>query len=420
MESRLFGLTRIELRRLAYQLAERNNIQHNFHHEMAGVDWLKGFLRRHQNLSVRTPEATSAARAMGFNKVAVGQFFGLLTKLMDDYNFRPTRIYNVDETGLTTVPKSQSKIIAMKGRRQVGTLTSAERGQLITAVLCTSAAGHYVPPFLIFPRMRMKEELLDGTPAETGYSCHISGWMQTHIFIEWMQHFIKHVKPTKNDPVLLLLDGHVTHTKNLKLIDLAKEHGIIMLCFPPHCTHRLQPLDVSFMGPLSTFYSQEVRWLRTNPGRVVTQFQVGRLFGQAYARAATVQTAVSGFSKTGIYPLSPQVFGEADFAAAETTERRPTDPVENNADEQVLEQEEEEPVAGPSCETTGRKTTHPQKCNTIEQEPVVGPSQRMSRETTPDPNVSSGSAREKMPEKNPISLNEPKPPMKSAYLAVSP
>ncbi|CAH1969809.1 unnamed protein product [Acanthoscelides obtectus] len=300
MESRLFGLTRIELRRLAYQLAERNNIQHNFHHEMAGVDWLKGFLRRHQNLSVRTPEATSAARAMGFNKVVVGQFFGLLTKLMDDYNFRPTRIYNVDETGLTTVPKN----------------------------------------------------------------------------------------------------GHVTHTKNLKLIDLAKEHGIIMLCFPPHCTHRLQPLDVSFMGPLSTFYSQEVKtWLRTNPGRVVTQFQVGRLFGQAYARAATVQTAVSGFSKTGIYPLSPQVFGEADFAAAETTERRPTDPVENNADEQVLEQEEEEPVAGPSCETTGPKTTHPQEGNTIEQEPVVGPSQRMSRESTPDPNVSSGSAREKTPEK---------------------
>lgn len=402
MESRLFGLTTTELRRLAYQLAQRNGLQHNFNNndQIAGLDWLKGFLRRHQNLSLRTPEATSAARAMGFNEVSVGKFFDLLTKVMEEFNFRPTRIYNVDETGLTTVPKSQSKIIAMKRRRQVGTLTSGERGQLITAVLCMSAAGHYVPPFLIFPRVRMKDELLDGTPAETAYSCHISGWMQTHIFIEWMHHFIKHVKPSKDDPILLLLDGHVTHTKNLDLIDLAREHGVILLCFPPHCTHRLQPLDVSFMAPLSTFYSQEVKaWLRANPGRIVTQYQVGRLFGQAYARAATIQTAVSGFSKTGIYPNNRHVFGDADFAAAQTTERTPTDLAETNA-----------------VETEREKS------------PVASPSHRMSRETTPDPNFSTllssetilkRTSREATPEKHSIALNQPEAPVKSSVNSVN-
>ncbi|CAG4968026.1 unnamed protein product [Parnassius apollo] len=73
MEERLFGLTTIELRRLAYQLSVKNGKAHNFNTDkkMAGVDWLKGFLKRHQNLSIRKPEATSAARAMGFNKVAV-------------------------------------------------------------------------------------------------------------------------------------------------------------------------------------------------------------------------------------------------------------------------------------------------------------------------------------------------------------
>lgn len=112
MESRLFGFTTTELRRVAFQLAERNQLEHKFNKEnrLAGLDWLKGFLKRHQDLSLRSPEPTSAARAMGFNQVAVGQFFDLLTSLIDKYKFRPTRIYNVDETGLTTVPKSNSKV----------------------------------------------------------------------------------------------------------------------------------------------------------------------------------------------------------------------------------------------------------------------------------------------------------------------
>lgn len=47
--------------------------------------------------------------------------------------------------------------------------------------------------------------------------------------------------------------------KNIELINMAREHNVIVVCFPPHCTHRLQPLDVSFVAPLSTYYEQEVK-----------------------------------------------------------------------------------------------------------------------------------------------------------------
>ena len=33
-------------------------------------------------------------------------------------------------------------------------------------------------------------------------------------------------------------------------------HNIYICAFPPHTTHRLQPLDVSLFAPLATFYSQ--------------------------------------------------------------------------------------------------------------------------------------------------------------------
>lgn len=324
METKLFGISFQDLQKLAYQLAERNGVSHNFSRntQEAGKEWVRGFRKRHPEITLRTPEPTSAARAMGFNRTAVKKFFDCLTDVYDKYKFPPTRIFNCDETGLTTVAKNQGKIFAKRGRKQVGTLSSAERGQLVTVELCFSASGQYIPPLLIFPRQRMKAELMDGAPPGAISACHKSGWMQSEIFVQWLKHFISHVRPTNEDPVLLLLDGHASHTKNLEAITLARENNVVMLCFPPHCTHRLQPLDVGFMAPLSTYYGQEIKvWLRTNPGRVVTQFQIAKLLGNAYVKAATLETAINSFAKTGIWPLNINVFTEIDFAASDVTER---------------------------------------------------------------------------------------------------
>ncbi|KAJ4431997.1 hypothetical protein ANN_20611 [Periplaneta americana] len=74
------------------------------------------------------------------------------------------------------------------------------------------------------------------------------------------------------------------------------------------------------MGPLSTFYSQEVKmWLLNHPGRVVTQFQVAKLFGLAYTRSGTIQNNISGFRKTGICPFNANAFADSEFVAAETS-----------------------------------------------------------------------------------------------------
>jgi len=278
-------------------------------------------LRRHQELSIRAPEPTSAARAMGFNKPVVQSFYQLLMNCIQKHNYGPDRIYNVDETGLSCVAKSQGKIIASKGRKQVGKLSSAERGQNVTATICFSASGHYVPPLLIFPRKRLVPSFLDGTPPSTYGVAHPSGWMQSEIFVEWMHHFIKHTNPTISNPVLLLLDGHATHVKNIPVIDIAKKHHITILCFPPHTTHKLQPLDISFMRPLSTYYSQEVNlFLVNHPERVITIYDIGKIFGLAYNKSATISNAVSGFKKAGIVPYNPDIFSDFDFMAASTTE----------------------------------------------------------------------------------------------------
>lgn len=322
MEARLFGLTINELRELAYELACRNNLSHPFGEEgKAGIEWVRGFMARHPTLSLRKPEATSAARAMGFNKPVVDKFFDLLTNIIDTYKLTGDRIFNSDETGISVNPKDQSKIIAKKGRRQVGTLTSAERGETVTVEVCFSAAGNYVPPMIIFPRKRMRQEFETGLPPGAKAAVHETGWMTKELFLEWLKHFISFTGVKKDRPVLLILDGHSTHTKSLELIDLARENGVIMLCLPPHTSHRLQPLDVAYMKPLSKFYEDEIRkWLRSNPGKVVTLFQIASLFGAAYLNTSTMSVACNGFKKCGIWPADRNVFDASDFLPSATTD----------------------------------------------------------------------------------------------------
>lgn len=69
------------------------------------------------------------------------------------------------------------------------------------------------------------------------------------LFLKWLKHFQSFVKSSIKDKVILIVDGYASH-KGLDTLEYAKENGIIILCLPPHCTNRLQPLDVSFFAPL--------------------------------------------------------------------------------------------------------------------------------------------------------------------------
>ena len=198
MENKYFGLTRQDVKMLAFQLAKRNGIKNNFSElrGSAGKDWFYGFLSRHKDkISVRAATGTSLARAKGFSKASVDAFFDLLEVEYARHNFEPSRIFNVDETGLSIVQSKIPKVIALKGKRQVGSVTSAERGSLVTVVACMSAGGTYVPPMMIFPRKNFTELLTKGAPPGTVFTCQPSGWINSAVFLEWFDHFISNVKP---------------------------------------------------------------------------------------------------------------------------------------------------------------------------------------------------------------------------------
>ena len=73
---------------------------------------------------------------------------------MDKYKLTADRIFNVDETGVSVNPKRMSKIIATKGKRQVGALSSGEKGETVTVEICFSTSGAYMPSMFIFGRKK--------------------------------------------------------------------------------------------------------------------------------------------------------------------------------------------------------------------------------------------------------------------------
>lgn len=315
LQRMFFGLTRDDLKKLAFEIAETNNIPHRFNKgsKMAGDKWYYSFLSRHPELALRKPEATSMARATGFSKERTDEFFDVLSKLVDNNKLQAANIFNVDETALSTVQKPR-KVLAKKGSHQVGSMTSAERGTLTTGIFCMSAIGVYVPPMLVFKGKRFKTEWKIGAPPGTAFELSESGWSNSEVFLNWLKHFVTFVKPNIENKVLLILDGHTSHTKDLSIIDYAKQNGIIMLSLPSHTSHRLQPLDVSFFGPLKTNFNKACeKYIRTNLTKI-TVSHISTLLNDSYPKTAVVATAMNGFRATGIWPVDRDVFKETDFA----------------------------------------------------------------------------------------------------------
>ncbi|XP_065658570.1 uncharacterized protein LOC136083093 [Hydra vulgaris] len=322
METALFGLTTIDVCCLAYDFAKQMRIDNPFNKEskMAGVDWLRGFMSRNPQLSIRTPQATSISRAIGFNKPKVNQFFSVYKSLFEEHKFSAKQLWNMDETGITNVHKP-GKIIATKGKRQVSKITSGERGATVTVVCAMSASGTYVPPLFIFPRKRMTDRLAVGATSGSIIRVSSSGWTDSSLFIEWLTHFVSVNHASKINEQLIVLDGHHSH-KTLEAINFCRDNGIHLITLPPHCTHKVQPLDRTFFKPLKVGYNTAAsNWMLSHQGRRISFFDMAGIFATAYNFTANIDKAINGFRCSGLYPINDLIFNDEAFEAALLTNK---------------------------------------------------------------------------------------------------
>lgn len=318
-----YGLTPKEVRKFAFQYASANNLHVPASwtdKKMAGPDWFTSFIKRNTTLSLRTPQATSLSRATSFNKTNVGLFFTNLKTIYQRYHLEASDIWNVDETGVTTVQKPD-RVVARRGYKQIGKLTSAERGTLVTLTVAVSANGNTVPPFFIFPRVNYRDHFITGAPVGSLGDANPSGWMKETHFIKFIMHFIRHVRCSKERPVLLLLDNHESHL-SVDALDICKQNGVTVLSFPPHCSHKLQPLDRSVYGPLKKYVNSAIdSWMVNNPGKTLSIYDIPGIIKETLPLATTPNNIMAGFRKTGISPYNENIFHDSDFSPSYVTDR---------------------------------------------------------------------------------------------------
>jgi len=259
-------------------------------------------------------------RAVGFNKPRVDQFFNILKTELQKNSVTAERLWNADETGITTV-KRPGKIVAKSGLKQVGKITSGEKGETVTVMCAVNGAGTYVTPMMIFKRRRMTKLLLKGSPPGTISTVSANGWIDGDLFVKWLKHFVVHVKPSAENKVILVVEGYVSH-KSMAAVEYARDNSVIMISLPPHSTHHMQPLDKTIFGPLKTAYNVSCdNWMVSHPGRRISTYDQAELFCEAYLKAATMKNAISGFASCGLWPFNHDIFQHQHFASSIITDK---------------------------------------------------------------------------------------------------
>ncbi|KZS03448.1 Uncharacterized protein APZ42_033824 [Daphnia magna] len=315
------GLSTKETKKLALSFAIANNLnipESWKEKEEASSEWLGGFLKRNQSLSIRKPEANSQARAAGFNEPVVQLFYDKLDEVYVKHKFPAHSVWNGDETGNSTV-LPPIEVIAPKGMKQVQQTVSAERGENITMLAFVSASGSTIPPIFVFPRKKPNPNLLLGSPA------------------------------TKKNPVSFLMDNHSSHLE-FPCVKFAKENSIILLTFPPHCSHKLQPIDVAVYFPFKrALRHSHNEWLQSNPGGIK---DIAGLTQVPFVTKIVAENIIAGFKKSGIWPFNRNAIPSSQFTPSRVTDR-PDATQHTNTTEDVAD----EAFAGSSIESNNVNST---------------------------------------------------------------
>ena len=307
------------------EYVKSTNKKTRFKNGRPGYEWFTAFKKRHQSvLTIRKPETVTSARAKGLNQKILEEFFTLyknvLTTNSNGLLNSPTRIFNLDETGLSTDPKLH-RLFFRKGVRDAQAILPSEGKAMYTTMFCVNAAGEYLPPYVIYKAKNLHSTWITGGPPGTVYNCTKSGWMENLVFESWfIDHFIPFIQ-TRTKPVVLVYDGHNSHL-TYRTVKAAKDNSILIICLPPHTSGALQPLDVS------VFKSAKAEWRKIlknfffeSRHENVKKEHFPILLNELYKHmTAHPGNAVNGFAKSGLCPLDMSRIPKSKIMLSETME----------------------------------------------------------------------------------------------------
>lgn len=110
-----------------------------------------------------------------------------------------------------------------------------------------------IQPVFTLPYCGLMTNVLNGPPGSL-YLVNPTGGVTTDIFLILLEH-LKITRTSQEKPVLLIPDSHRSYVP-LETIEFARANSIRLRTLPPHCSHKMQPLDKAVFDPFKTVYNR--------------------------------------------------------------------------------------------------------------------------------------------------------------------
>jgi hypothetical protein len=237
-------------------------------HKQVGKNWADRFVRNNDiDLISHWASGLDRNRAKADSAFKYKLYFELLRRKIDEYNIDSRHIYNMDEKGFLIGVLSKVKRVFSKELYERGKMRSILQDgnrEWITTIACICADGTALTPALIYQAQsgNIQDTWLqdfDPTKHRAFFTSSLSGWTSNDIGLSWLkQVFDRETKAkARLSWRLLILDGHGSHV-TMDFIDYCDANKILLMVYPPHSTHTLQPLDVVMFAPLAASYKAEL------------------------------------------------------------------------------------------------------------------------------------------------------------------
>lgn len=171
---------------------------------------------------------------------------------------------------------------------------------------CISATGRALDPLVIFKGKTVQQQWFpkDLSPFKGWeFTATDNAWTSDFTAVEWLEKVFLPQTATL-EPRLLILDGHGSH-ETTEFMYLCYTNNVYLLFLPPHCSHVLQPLDLSVFSSLKSHYRAAVGSLAllTDSSPIGKQNFLA-CYAKARKQALSAKIIKAGWKATGLWPKS--------------------------------------------------------------------------------------------------------------------
>ena len=94
------------------------------------------------------------------------------------------------------------------------------------------------------------------------------------------------------------------------------DNNIVILRYPPHCTHVLQGLNVVCFTKMKLEFQKEIHKFEDLHMAPITKADFSSMFGCAFRCTFTSESIKAAFAATGVYPFNPAAITKKQMRAS--------------------------------------------------------------------------------------------------------